>query len=119
MKASHRNRVVPGCDRHWSWCSFHFLFCSSFLQLIVYRQTKYLNNKDLGFNKEQVVYFQVRDSLASNPKTLETFKSELKSSSNVVAVTSGYGLPGDMYAGDGINVGTEAKGTSRQCFYWR
>ena len=42
---------------------------------IVYKQTKYLNNKDLGFNKEQIVYFQVRDSLASNPKTLETFKS--------------------------------------------
>src|SRR5204863_906889 len=46
--------------------------------IIVYRQTKYLNDKDLGFNKEQIVYFQVRDSLAANPKTLETFKSELK-----------------------------------------
>ena len=76
---------------------------------IVYRQTKYLNNKDLGFNKEQVVYFQVRDSLASNPKTLETFKSELKKSASVVAVTSGYGLPGDAYAGDGINIGAEQK----------
>jgi len=76
---------------------------------IVYRQTKYLNNKDLGFNKEQVVYFQVRDSLASNPKTLETFKSELKGSSGVLAVTSGYGLPGDAYAGDGINIGPEQK----------
>ena len=76
---------------------------------IVYRQTKYLNNKDLGFNKEQVVYFQIRDSLASNPKTLETFKSELKRSSGVVAVTSGYGLPGDRYAGDGINIGSEQK----------
>lgn len=76
---------------------------------IVYRQTKYLNNKDLGFNKEQVVYFQVRDSLASNPKTLETFKSEIKRSSGVLAVTSGYGLPGDAYAGDGVNIGTEQK----------
>jgi len=68
----------------------------------VYKQTKYLNNKDLGFNKEQVVYFQVRDSLETNPKTLETFKSLLRSSSNILAVTSGYGLPGDQYAGDGI-----------------
>jgi len=76
---------------------------------IVYRQTKYLNNKDLGFNREQVVYFQVKDSLASNPKTLATFKSELKGSSSVVAVTSGYGLPGDAYAGDGINIGAEQK----------
>ena len=77
--------------------------------MIVYKQTRYLNDKDLGFNKEQVIYFQLRDSLASNPKTLETFKSELKQSSNIVSLTSGYGLPGDMFAGDGINVGTEAK----------
>ena len=76
---------------------------------IVYRQTKYLNDKDLGFNKEQVVYFQVRDSLSSNPRTLEAFKSELKRSANVLSVTSGYGLPGDRFAGDGINVGSEQK----------
>jgi putative ABC transport system permease protein len=83
---------------------------------IVYRQTKYLNNKDLGFNKEQVVYFQVRDSLESNPKTLETFKSELKQSANVISVTSGYGLPGDRFAGDGVNVGSEQKEHSANVF---
>jgi putative ABC transport system permease protein len=83
---------------------------------IVYRQTRYLNNKDLGFNKEQVIYFQVRDSLASNPKTLETFKSELKKSPSVLAVTSGYGLPGDAYAGDGINIGPEQKEHSANIF---
>lgn len=75
--------------------------------LIVFRQTKYLNNKDLGFNKEQVVYFQLRDSLVTNPKTLETFKSELKASPNIVDVTSGYGLPGDAFAGDGITLPTK------------
>jgi putative ABC transport system permease protein len=72
--------------------------------LIVYRQTRYLNNKDLGFNKEQVIYFQLRDSLSQNPSTLETFKSELKSSPNIVSVTSGYGLPGDQFAGDGVSI---------------
>lgn len=75
--------------------------------LIVFRQTKYLNNKDLGFNKEQVVYFQLRDSLVTNPKTLETFKSELKASPNIIDVTSGYGLPGDAFAGDGIALPTQ------------
>jgi putative ABC transport system permease protein len=69
--------------------------------LIVYRQIKYLNNKDLGFNKEQVLFFQMRGDVGEN---LETFKSELRRSSNVLSVTSGYGLPGDQYAGDGINV---------------
>jgi len=66
---------------------------------IVYRQTQFLNNTDIGFNKEQVVYFQVRGSLE---KKLESFKSELKRSSNIVSITSGYGLPGDLYAGDGV-----------------
>jgi putative ABC transport system permease protein len=75
--------------------------------IIVYRQTNYLNNTDLGFNKEQILFFQVRDSLRSNAKTLETFKTEIKRSPNVVSITSGYGLPGDQYAGDGINIPTK------------
>jgi len=75
--------------------------------IIVYRQTNYLNSKDLGFNKEQILFFQIRDSLAANPKTLETFKTELKRSPNVVSVSSGYGLPGDRYAGDGISIPTK------------
>jgi putative ABC transport system permease protein len=69
--------------------------------IIVYRQTKYMNNADLGFNNDQVVYFQVRDEVQKN---LETFKSELLRSPGIVSVTSGYGLPGDQYAGDGVIV---------------
>jgi len=66
---------------------------------IVYRQTQFLNNTNIGFNKEQVVYFQVRGDLEKN---LEAFKSELKRSPGIVSITSGYGLPGDLYAGDGV-----------------
>ena len=84
--------------------------------LVVYKQTRYLNNKDLGFNKDQVIYFQLRDSLSlffgsstSNRQTLETFKSELKRSPGIVSLTAGYGLPGDLFAGDGVNVGDESK----------
>jgi len=84
--------------------------------MIVYRQTKYLNNRDLGFNKDQVIHFQVRDSLATNAKTLETFKSELRALANVTSVTSGYGLPGDAFAGDGITVGNEKKERSANVF---
>lgn len=75
--------------------------------IIVFRQTKYLNSKDLGFNKEQVVYFQVRDSLVTNPGTLETFKNELRNTGGVIDLTSGYGLPGDMFAGDGVSLPTK------------
>ena len=72
--------------------------------IMVYRQTEFLNNKDLGFNKEQVVYFQMRGDVE---KHLETFKSELKQTPGVIAVTSGYGLPGDQFAGDGISIPTK------------
>jgi putative ABC transport system permease protein len=72
--------------------------------IMVYRQTRFLNNKDLGFDKEEVVYFQMRGALEKN---LENFKSEMKQSPGVVAVTSGYGLPGDQFAGDGISIPTK------------
>jgi putative ABC transport system permease protein len=75
--------------------------------VVVFRQTKYLNSKDLGFNREQVMYFQLRDSLVSNPTTLEAFKNELKSSPNILAVTSGYGLPGDAFAGESVKLPTK------------
>jgi putative ABC transport system permease protein len=65
--------------------------------VIVYSQTKFFNEKDLGFNKEQILQFQARGKVADN---LETFITEIKRSSNVVSVTSGYGLPGDRYAGE-------------------
>lgn len=81
---------------------------------IVYRQTKYLNDKNLGFSKEQVVYFQVRGDVTQN---LETFKSELRNSPNIVAVTSGYGLPGDQYAGDHVKIpGSNQKDYSANLF---
>ena len=69
--------------------------------MIVYRQTSFLNDKDLGFSKEQVMTFKVQGDLE---KKLEALKSELKQSSNIVSVTSGYGLPGDRYAGETITM---------------
>jgi putative ABC transport system permease protein len=69
--------------------------------VIVYRQTKFFNDKDLGFDKEQILEFQARGKVAGN---LQTFITELKRSPNVVSVTSGYGLPGDKYAGDGVTI---------------
>src|SRR5688572_29489257 len=80
---------------------------------IVYRQTKYLNDKDLGFNNEQVIYFQTRGDVESK---LETFKSELKRSPNIVSLTSGYGLPGDQYAGDGVTTNDGGKERSANVF---
>jgi putative ABC transport system permease protein len=68
---------------------------------IVYRQISFLNTKDVGFEKEQLVFFEAKDSIINN---IETFKNELKRSPSVISVTSGYGLPGDQYAGDQVTV---------------
>ncbi|MGZ5285729.1 MAG: FtsX-like permease family protein [Flavisolibacter sp.] len=69
--------------------------------MIVYRQTKYLNNKDLGFQNDQVVYFQLRGDASEK---LEAFKTEIKKHPGVQYITSGYGLPGDAFAGETIKL---------------
>jgi len=105
-----KNMKLSGAGSHVGWLRQSLVvlqFAMSALlivsSLIVYRQIRFLNNKDLGFNKEQLIYFQTRGSIDKN---LETFKQELRQSSGVVAVTSGYGLPGDQFAGDNITVPT-------------
>jgi putative ABC transport system permease protein len=67
--------------------------------IVVIRQVNFLHNKDLGFNKEQIMFFPMRgDNMF---KSYETFKNELLQSPNVSSVSIGYGFPGDMF-GDGL-----------------
>ncbi|MDB5251148.1 MAG: FtsX-like permease family protein [Flaviaesturariibacter sp.] len=68
---------------------------------IVYRQIRFLNDRNLGFDKAQVLTFPVKGDVAT--KT-ETFKAELRRAPGVLSVTSGYGLPGDMFATDNVTV---------------
>jgi putative ABC transport system permease protein len=68
--------------------------------LIVLRQVGYLHNKDLGFSKEQILFFPMRgDRMFHNT---EAFKNELLRSPDVSSVSIGYGYPGDAVAGDEI-----------------
>ncbi|MBC3539865.1 ABC transporter permease [Rufibacter sediminis] len=70
--------------------------------LVVYQQVQYLHHKDLGFNKDQILFFPMRgDNMFSN---YETFKQELAKSPAVASVSIGYGFPGDATAGDGIEL---------------
>ncbi len=70
--------------------------------MIVFRQVSYLHNKDLGFNKEQIMFFPMRGSnMFTN---YETFKNELVKAPGISSVAIGYGFPGDATAGDGIIV---------------
>jgi putative ABC transport system permease protein len=70
--------------------------------LIVFRQVDYLHNKDLGFNRDQIMFFPMRgDNMFRN---YESFKNELQKSPGIASVTIGYGFPGDAVAGDDIIV---------------
>lgn len=70
--------------------------------IIVYRQVDYLHNKDLGFNKDEVMFFPMRgDNMFKN---IDAFKNELFAMPGVSSVSIGYGFPGDAVAGDDIIV---------------
>jgi putative ABC transport system permease protein len=68
--------------------------------IIVFRQVDYLHHKDLGFNKEQILFFPLRgDKLA---KSTDAFRTDLLQLPGVSSVSIGYGYPGDLVAGDEI-----------------
>jgi len=70
--------------------------------MIVYRQVQYMQAKDLGFNKDQLIFFPMRgDHMSRNH---ETFKNELLQQPGVVSATVGFGFPGDIVSGDNIIV---------------
>ncbi|WP_242929561.1 FtsX-like permease family protein, partial [Pontibacter vulgaris] len=78
--------------------SIFLIICAT----IVYKQVSYLHNKDLGFNKDQIMFFQMRgDNMFEN---YETFKNELAKAPGIKNVSIGYGFPGDATAGDRIIV---------------
>ncbi len=68
--------------------------------IVVYQQVNYLHNKNLGFNKEQIMFFPMRGDKMFND--FRTFKTELKQSPSISSVSIGYGFPGDAVAGDEI-----------------
>ena len=70
--------------------------------IVVYEQVDYLHNKDLGFNKEQIMFFPMRGN--NMFKNVDAFKNGLLRAPGVSSVSIGYGFPGDAVAGDEIIV---------------
>src|SRR6185295_2547588 len=60
---------------------------------IVYGQLKYLRNKDLGFNKQQVLVATANSNDDIRSKIL-AFKNEMRSNSQVLSVSSSQAVPG-------------------------
>jgi len=58
--------------------------------LIVYRQTHYMLNKELGYEKESMIYFRKRANVRNQ---YDAFKSELLRDPNITGVTASSDIP--------------------------
>ncbi|OFX24366.1 MAG: hypothetical protein A2041_09875 [Bacteroidetes bacterium GWA2_31_9b] len=61
----------------------------------VFDQLKYVLNKDLGFDKENIVMIRRSDALKNK---MESFKSELKNIAGVINVTNANTYPGENFS---------------------
>ena len=78
---------------------FMFSFFLIVGSLVVLSQNDFLHNKDLGFDKDQLMVMQLSQRENQN---FEAIKQEFLANPNIEYATIGYGLPGDIVAGDGI-----------------
>jgi putative ABC transport system permease protein len=58
--------------------------------LVVYDQLNYMRNKNLGFDKDNVIYLQFRGNIGKN---FESFRNELNQNINILGVTAKNSLP--------------------------
>ena len=58
--------------------------------ILISQQIKYINNKDLGYNKHQLVYLGLNENLRQN---YETIKQQLLTNPNITGVTTSRVLP--------------------------
>ncbi|MGX1930103.1 ABC transporter permease [Flagellimonas sp. 2504JD4-2] len=62
---------------------------------IVYKQIQYMVDKDLGFNKEQIIILSSAREVASNPLKMELFKNTILEFEDVLSATATSSFPGD------------------------
>ena len=62
--------------------------------LVVYKQLNFMQNKDLGFDKEQLLIVKRPDALKSQ---LEAFKQDLLKNSHILGVSNSFSIPGKPY----------------------
>ncbi|MGD8778577.1 MAG: ABC transporter permease [Ignavibacteria bacterium] len=66
--------------------------------LIVFKQLEYMRNKSLGFDKEQVLYINLRGELRSR---YETVKNALENTPGVISTSGVQSEPGFVYSNSG------------------
>ena len=92
---------------------FQFIISVSLIisTIIVIRQFNYVINKDPGFNKENVISLQVKDSIIIN--NLQSIKAELKNHSGIINIAASSDIPGEELNQTVFN-GLNPDGTTNQ-----
>lgn len=82
---------------------FQFIFSIALIlsSLVIYKQIHYMLNKDMGFDKEQLLVIQRAEALQ---KKLQTFKEEVKKIPDVINVTNSTAVPGDPNNSSGFQI---------------
>ena len=79
--------------------------------LAINRQLHFMQNKKLGFNKDQVLLVKKTDDLG---KQVQAFKQELLANPDIMAVGNSAGLMGDPSFGDNVYMVPGATGVAQQ-----
>ncbi len=76
---------------------------------IMYQQMSFINTKEIGFEKENVVLLPSRSSIVAD--RLETFKTKLLANSEIISASGSADLPGDAAYSNGNLHSHEGVGT--------
>ncbi|MEJ8820214.1 ABC transporter permease [Lacibacter sp. H407] len=95
-----KGELVTGKGKYWLRKSLVVIqFSVSMIMiaatLITYQQLNYVKNKNLGYQRSQILTLDLRDAPAN---TKEIFKQEVKKIASVEMATRAYGLPGSGLA---------------------
>jgi len=78
-------------------------------------QIHYLKNKDLGFNKENLIFMEIQDTSFRNK--IDAFKNELLSNLYIQSATNSTGIPGMVYWIETMRIEQQEKLEEMAMFY--
>jgi putative ABC transport system permease protein len=80
-----------------------FQFCISIIIILgtitIYDQMRFIQNKKLGFDKEQIIVIDRTDPIQ---KDIKKFMNDLKANNSIIDVSLSNGIPGKIYSNSGF-----------------
>jgi putative ABC transport system permease protein len=90
--------------------SIFVVVCTIFMQ----NQIDFVRNKDLGFNKDNIVLLPIQDTLVQ--RQLTGIKNEFLQNPNIIAATTSHNVPGINTGGDAVMWAETSSGMKQQAF---